>query len=65
MRLTTAQALVRFLQVQYSERDGERRRAIPAMFGYNFLLGKVKQLSTEIENYASSLADRLELESKN
>ncbi len=32
-RLTAAQALVRFLQVQYSERDGERRRAIPAMFG--------------------------------
>lgn len=39
--------------------------AIPSMFGYNFLLGKVKQLTTEIENYASSLADRLELESKN
>lgn len=39
--------------------------AIPSMFGYNFLLGKVKQLSTEIENYASSLADRLELESRN
>lgn len=39
--------------------------AIPSMFGYNFLLGKVKQLSTELENYASSLADRLELESKN
>lgn len=39
--------------------------AIPSMFGYNFLLGKVKQLNTELENYASSLADRLELESKN
>lgn len=39
--------------------------AIPSMFGYNFLLGKVKQLTTELENYASSLADRLELESKN
>lgn len=38
--------------------------AIPSMFGYNFLIGKVKQLSMEIENYASSLADRLELESK-
>jgi biopolymer transport protein TolQ len=38
--------------------------AIPSNFGYNFLLGKVKQLSMEIENYASSLADRLELESK-
>jgi 3D-(3,5/4)-trihydroxycyclohexane-1,2-dione acylhydrolase (decyclizing) len=33
VRLTAAQAVVRFLQVQYSERDGERRRVIPAMFG--------------------------------
>jgi 3D-(3,5/4)-trihydroxycyclohexane-1,2-dione acylhydrolase (decyclizing) len=33
VRLTAAQALVRHLQVQFSERDGERRRAIPAMFG--------------------------------
>ena len=39
--------------------------ANPSMFGSNFLLGQVKQLTTEIENYASSLADRLELESKN
>ena len=38
--------------------------AIPSVFGYNFLLGKTKQLVTEIENYASSLADRIELESK-
>jgi len=37
--------------------------AIPSMFGYNYLLGKTKQLITEIENYASSLADRIELES--
>ena len=37
--------------------------AIPSMFGYNFLIGKMKQLITEIENYASSLADRIELES--
>ncbi len=33
VRLTAAQALVRYLQVQFSERDGERRRAIPAMLG--------------------------------
>jgi 3D-(3,5/4)-trihydroxycyclohexane-1,2-dione acylhydrolase (decyclizing) len=33
VRLTAAQALIRFLQVQFSERDGERRRVIPAMFG--------------------------------
>lgn len=37
--------------------------AIPSVFGYNFLLGKTRQLITEIENYASSLADRIELES--
>ncbi len=37
--------------------------AIPSVFGYNLLLGKSKQLITELENYASSLADRLELES--
>jgi len=38
--------------------------AIPSVFGYNFLLGKSKQLVTELENFASSLADRIELEAK-
>jgi len=38
--------------------------AIPAVFGYNVLLTKTRQLSTELENFASALADRLELESK-
>jgi biopolymer transport protein TolQ len=38
--------------------------AIPSVFGYNFLLGKSKQLITELENFASALADRIELESK-
>ena len=33
VRLTMAQALVKFLQVQYSERDGQKRRLIPAIFG--------------------------------
>jgi len=33
MRLTAAQAIVRFLAVQWSERDGERRRAVPGIFG--------------------------------
>jgi 3D-(3,5/4)-trihydroxycyclohexane-1,2-dione acylhydrolase (decyclizing) len=33
VRLTTAQALVRWLQAQYSERDGVERRAVPAIFG--------------------------------
>jgi 3D-(3,5/4)-trihydroxycyclohexane-1,2-dione acylhydrolase (decyclizing) len=32
-RLTVAQALVRFLAAQYSERDGEQQRLIPGCFG--------------------------------
>jgi len=36
--------------------------AIPSVFGYNFLLSQTKLLITQIENYASWLADRLELE---
>ena len=32
-RLTVAQALVRFLAAQYTERDGERRRLIGATWG--------------------------------
>lgn len=36
--------------------------AIPSVVGYNVLLNKTKTLTTEIENYASSLADRIELE---
>jgi biopolymer transport protein TolQ len=38
--------------------------AIPSVFGYNFLLGQVKTMITELENYASNLADRIELEAK-
>lgn len=33
VRLTTGQALARFLQNQYSERDGKTQRLIPAIFG--------------------------------
>ncbi|WP_327312743.1 3D-(3,5/4)-trihydroxycyclohexane-1,2-dione acylhydrolase (decyclizing) [Streptomyces sp. NBC_01235] len=33
VRLTTAQALVRFLANQYSERDGQEQRLIPGMWG--------------------------------
>jgi 3D-(3,5/4)-trihydroxycyclohexane-1,2-dione acylhydrolase (decyclizing) len=33
VRLTTAQAEIRFLQAQYSERDGHRQRVIPAISG--------------------------------
>jgi biopolymer transport protein TolQ len=38
--------------------------AIPSVFGYNLLLGNTRRMTTELENFASSLADRLELESK-
>jgi 3D-(3,5/4)-trihydroxycyclohexane-1,2-dione acylhydrolase (decyclizing) len=33
LRLTAAQALVRYLAVQWSERDGVRRRLVPGIFG--------------------------------
>jgi biopolymer transport protein TolQ len=36
--------------------------AIPSVFGYNILLARSRLLITETENYASSLADRIELE---
>lgn len=38
--------------------------AIPSVFGYNLLLGHTKAMVTEIENFSSSLADRLELETE-
>jgi len=37
--------------------------AIPSVFGYNLLLARTKVMTTELENFASSLADRIELES--
>lgn len=33
VRLTTAQALVRFLAHQYSERDGQEQRLVPGVWG--------------------------------
>ena len=38
--------------------------AIPSVFGYNLLLGNTRRMTTELENFASSLADRIELETK-
>jgi biopolymer transport protein TolQ len=38
--------------------------AIPSVFGYNLLLSHTRKMITELENYASALADRIELESK-
>ncbi len=38
--------------------------AIPAVFGYNYLLTQTKLMINELENFASNLADRIELEVK-
>lgn len=38
--------------------------AIPSLMGYNYLFSRVRHLNIELENYASSLADRIELESR-
>jgi 3D-(3,5/4)-trihydroxycyclohexane-1,2-dione acylhydrolase (decyclizing) len=54
VRLTTAQAIVRYLQAQHSERDGERRRLIPGMFGI-FGHGNVIGLGQALEEYGTDL----------
>jgi 3D-(3,5/4)-trihydroxycyclohexane-1,2-dione acylhydrolase (decyclizing) len=54
VRLTTAQALVRFLQAQYSERDGRVQRAIPAIFGI-FGHGNVLGLGQAIRQEGAEL----------
>lgn len=54
VRLTAAQALVRFLQGQYSQRDGARRRLIPGVFGI-FGHGNVPALSQALGEYGHDL----------
>jgi 3D-(3,5/4)-trihydroxycyclohexane-1,2-dione acylhydrolase (decyclizing) len=54
VRLTVAQAVVNYLQVQYSERDGERRRLIPGMFGI-FGHGNVAGLGQALYEYGQDL----------
>ncbi|MGH2764109.1 MAG: 3D-(3,5/4)-trihydroxycyclohexane-1,2-dione acylhydrolase (decyclizing) [Thermoleophilaceae bacterium] len=54
LRLTTAQALVRHLQVQWSERDGARRRVIPAMFGI-FGHGNLPGLGQALSEHGAEL----------
>jgi 3D-(3,5/4)-trihydroxycyclohexane-1,2-dione acylhydrolase (decyclizing) len=54
IRLTMAQALVKHLQVQYSERDGKKRRLIPAMFGI-FGHGNVCGLGQALEECGQNL----------
>ncbi len=56
-RLTTAQALVRYLQVQYSEFDGIRRRLIPSLFGI-FGHGNVAGLGQALYEYGQDLPYR-------
>lgn len=54
IRLTMAQAIVKYLQVQYSERDGNRRRFIPAIFGI-FGHGNVAGLGQALIEYGADL----------
>jgi 3D-(3,5/4)-trihydroxycyclohexane-1,2-dione acylhydrolase (decyclizing) len=53
-RLTVAQAVVRYLQAQYSRRDGEEQRLIPAMFGI-FGHGNVAGMSQALYEYGADL----------
>ncbi len=54
IRLTMAQALVKYLQVQQSERDGETRRLIPALFGI-FGHGNVAGIGQALFEYGQDL----------
>ena len=54
VKLTVAQALVRFLQAQHSRRDGEEQRLIPALFGI-FGHGNVAGLSQALVEYGDDL----------
>ena len=53
-RLTMAQAVVKYLAVQYSELDGARRRLIPAIFGI-FGHGNVSGLGQALEQSGGEL----------
>ncbi len=54
VRLTTAQAIVRYLQAQWTERDGDRRRLIPGMWGI-FGHGNVIGLGQALEEVGDGL----------
>ena len=54
VRLTTAQAIVKYLQVQYSERDGDTRRLVPGIFGI-FGHGNVIGLGQALEEFGTEL----------
>src|SRR6201991_4821380 len=54
VRLTTAQAVVKFLAAQYSVVDGERRRLVPAALGI-FGHGNVAGLGQALDQYSDDL----------
>ena len=54
IRLTTAQAITRYLAAQHSVRDGRRRRLIPAMLGI-FGHGNVAGLGQALDEYQAEL----------
>ena len=54
IRLTMGQALIKFLQVQYTEYDGEQQRFIPAIWGI-FGHGNVSGLSQALWEYGDGL----------
>ncbi len=54
VRLTTAQAIVRFLGRQYSVRDGRRQRLVPAMLGI-FGHGNVAGLGQALDEYQDEI----------
>ncbi len=54
VRLTMAQAIVRFLGRQVSERDGQRQRLVPAMLGI-FGHGNVAGLGQALDEYRDEL----------
>ena len=53
-QLTVGQAVVKYLSVQYSERDGRRRRLVPAIFGI-FGHGNVAGLGQALESVGADL----------
>lgn len=54
IRLTAAQAIVRYLGQQYSIRDGQRQRLVPAMLGI-FGHGNVTGLGQALDEYKHDL----------
>ncbi len=54
MRLTMAQAIVRFLEAQHSERDGRTQRFIPGIFGI-YGHGNVCGLGQALEEHGTDL----------